>query len=119
MTTYKLSEVALAVRSENAGCTRRTVDIMLPNLEVYDAVKNAKWFGRETIANLYKFKPEQIELFECKAATGLKIVMPRRILNGNFGDTDVDGCSFGAPLLDMTVELKNPPPPRHHFMRED
>lgn len=102
-------ELAKVVRSKNSGPYEIVMDVLFKDEETYAAVKKSTQFSKEIVANLYRVKPDFIEnIIWFDPANAVKIVMPRNIVSGAVGDTDVYGAQQHAPLLKMEFNINNP-----------
>lgn len=99
----KLGEVAQIVRSKNAGPFCLTIDVLFNDNDTYMQVKQAKAITAERVASLYKMEPESVAVTEYDGACGFKISMPRRIVSGDLGDSDVYGAQQHVPIADLKV----------------
>ncbi|KZT02956.1 uncharacterized protein LAESUDRAFT_791123 [Laetiporus sulphureus 93-53] len=122
--TIKLRDVATVLRSKNSGPYELTFDVMFPNDEIFQAVKNSGVLTKEILAKVYGVKLETV--LAClffPQARAFKFTIPRcggypwsmssmliRFLcrvhpNGSFGETDMHGCQQHIPLVDTDVLL--------------
>ena len=99
----KLSEIALVIRSKNAGPTKLTLDIMFGSDADYHRVAQSPALGAENIARLYRVPPQQISIIPYPVGRAIKIVMPRQLMAGDPGDRDVYGAQQHAPLLGIEL----------------
>ena len=99
-------EIARVVRSKNSGPYELVLDIMLKNRELFDALRASGQFSRERLAQAYGVELDEIRnIVWFEPANAVKVVMPRRIVSGAPGDSDVYGAQQHAPLLGMTFDL--------------
>ena len=99
-------ELAKVVRSKNSGPYEIVMDILFKDKETYTAVKNSKQFNKDLVAGLYCVKPDFIDnIVWFDPANAVKIVLPRHIVSGAVGDTDVYGAQQHAPLLKMEFDI--------------
>ncbi|CAM3698662.1 DUF4387 domain-containing protein [Bordetella sputigena] len=101
----KLKDIAKACKSKNAGPFELTLDIMFDNAETFEKVRRCGVITRERIAALYGVSPEDVLFTEYPPALAFKATLPRRIVSGAIGDTDVYGAQQHAPLLDLELPL--------------
>ena len=97
----RLRDVALAVRSKNAGPYTLTLDVVLPTRECMEAAARA--LTPEVVARLYRVDPRQVEVIVYPPANAVKVNLPRPTPSGHPGDTDVYGAQQHALLLDVEV----------------
>lgn len=101
-----LLELARVVRSKNAGPYELVLDIMFKDQATFDALKDSQQINKACIAAAYGLPPDAIHRIVWFApAHAVKIVMPRRIVSGAPGDSDVYGAQQHAPLLALQFEL--------------
>lgn len=104
--TTPITDVALVIRSKNAGPYELVLDILFKSQEDYLAVKQSGQFTTELIAGLYKMKPEDVlNIVWFEPANAVKVVLPRLIVSGEVGDSDVYGAQQHAPLLAIKFNL--------------
>ncbi len=101
----KLKDIAKVIRSKNAGPFYVTLDVMFSDAKTYRKVKATGALNADLIAGLYNVEPGQVRFFEYDPAYSFKATIPRRIVSGDFGDTDSYGAQQHAPLLDVDIPL--------------
>lgn len=100
----KLKELAKVIRSKNSGPFELTFDIIFDNPTDYQTFIDSKVLTKETFANLYHIKPEDIITFEqFDPAFGVKITIPRPWPQGSVGESDMHGSQQYAPLLTLEI----------------
>ena len=97
----KLIDAARVIRSKNAGPTQVTCDLMFNTRELYERALAAPSLKAAVIAQ--RFNVADAEIIPYPAANAIKIVIPRRIIAGSPGDTDVYGAQQHRPLLDIEI----------------
>ncbi|KAH9948061.1 hypothetical protein B0H21DRAFT_736013 [Amylocystis lapponica] len=109
-TTVKLREIATVLRSKNSGPYELTLDVMLPNAEIFRAVRASGVLTRDVLARAYGVEPSAvIACLFFEQALAFKFTIPRAHSNGGFGETDMHGCQQHIPLGDIDI-----PVPRGH-----
>lgn len=99
-------DIARVVRSKNSGPYELVLDVMLKNRELFEALRASGQFSPERIAQAYGVARGEIRNIVWFApANAVKVVMPRRIVSGAPGDSDVYGAQQHAPLLGMNFDL--------------
>jgi hypothetical protein len=101
----KLSQCASLIRSKNAGPFALTFDVMFSSAPAYERVKRSGVLTAERFAELYGVPVKDVDAFECDQALAFKFSIPRRPIQGDFGDGDMHGGQQYAPLLDIEVPL--------------
>ena len=102
----KLKELATDIRSKNSGPYEITFDIMFPNKENYERVKNSGVLDVELIEKLYHVSAEDIiahMFFDPALAYKFTLRRPGRSLQGSIGENDTFGTQQHAPLLDVEI----------------
>jgi len=100
-----LSALAAAVRSSNASGTFFTFDVMFEDRDTFDRLHRWRGIDAALVASLYRLATDDVRVYWYEPALTLKITLPRPILTGQPGDTDVDGKQQHAPLLDIEVPV--------------
>ncbi len=100
----RLSELAKAIRSKNAGVDKITFDVIFRDRENYERVKRSGALSRESMSNLYRIAPERISDFvEYDPGYAIKFTIYRLRPSGSAGDPDIFGSQQYAPLLDLEI----------------
>ena len=99
----KLVDIAKVIRSKNAGPTTLTLDLLFNDEAGFKAACASKSLTADAIAKLYSQPRDKVEVLPYPPALAIKIVMPRRIVSGDPGDSDVYGAQQHGPML--AVEL--------------
>ncbi|MGV6873770.1 DUF4387 domain-containing protein [Pseudochelatococcus sp. B33] len=99
----KLGELALLIRSKNAGPFELTFDIMFDDLATFERVRKSKMLSAESIADIYHLPVDDVKFFEVPAALAFKASIPRAQFQGDITDTDGHGGQQYAPLIDIEV----------------
>ena len=99
----KLTDIARVIRSKNAGPTVLTLDILFNDEAGFKLACASKALKPDVIGKLYSQPVAKIQVLEYPPALAIKVVMPRRIVSGNPGDSDVYGAQQHGPLL--AIEL--------------
>ena len=100
----KLGELAIIVRSKNAGIGHVTVDVVFDDARAYAAAKGA--LDAERIAKAYGVPLERItDYVEFDEGLALKVTFRRERIAGadGLGETDVYGSSQYAPMLELEI----------------
>ena len=96
-----VKDVALVVRSKNAGPYELTFDLMFPNAEVFEEVRHS--ITKEKITALYKIEESQVlSIIHFAPAHAVKITIIRPRPSGDLGETDVYGAQQHTPLFELT-----------------
>ena len=98
----RLYDVALALRSKNAGPYTLTIDIVLPSEECMWRVYRV--LTRELVASIYRVDPGVVEVVAYPPGRAVKVNLPRRVPAGHPGDRDVYGAQQHVPLAGVWVD---------------
>jgi hypothetical protein len=101
-----LYDLALVLRSKNAGPFLITIDIMLPDLETFTQVLESPTFTQAVIADSYGVPCEDVKVIPFAAINTIKVTLPRVVGDrgsGSPGDTDVYGAQHHGPLLGIDI----------------
>ncbi|MGE0698579.1 MAG: DUF4387 domain-containing protein [Hyphomicrobiaceae bacterium] len=94
-------EAARVIRSKNAGPTQVTIDLMFDDPKLYARALAAPSLKPAVIAQRYGVA--EAEVIPYPAANAIKIVLPRRVIAGSPGDTDVYGAQQHRPMIDVEI----------------
>jgi len=97
----RLGDIALVLRSKNAGPTLLTLDLIFPDTATLARAEAA--LTPERVAALCGVDPAQVRLISVPGAHALKIVLPRARPAGSPFDRDVYGAQQHAPLLSVPL----------------
>ncbi len=99
----RLMDIAQLCRSKNAGPFSLTFDFMFDKVENYRRVKDSGILSKALIQKLYGTPPDDIEIFYVEAARGIKITIPRPMIQGDPEDSDQYGCQQFRPLAELEL----------------
>jgi len=99
----KLKEVAQLIRSKNAGPFTLTFDFMFDRFEDYRRVRDSGAISRQVFSRLYGTPEKDVEIYSVDAARGIKVTIPRPIIQGDLKDSDMWGCQLFGPLVDIEI----------------
>jgi hypothetical protein len=94
---------SLQPRSTRCGHVILTFDILLPDDESYGRVKKSGVLTTARFAALFRCPQQQVQFFECDNARAFKFSIPRPIVQGNLGDSDMHGGQQFIPLMDIEI----------------
>lgn len=96
-----VKDVALVIRSKNAGPYELTLDLMFPDAETYDEVRGS--ITKQKIAALYQIEEDKVlSIVHFAPAHAVKITIVRPRASGDLGETDVYGAQQHTPLFNLT-----------------
>lgn len=100
----KLRDVASVIRSKNSGPYELTLDLLFPDDETYHQVVEANIITKETIAQLYHLRQEDVlSVLLFPRARAIKATIVRPMASGALGERDVYGAQQHAPLMELEV----------------
>ena len=103
---YVLKDVANVIRSKNAGPYELTLDVLLKEQEMFEALRKADIINKKTVAGLYRIPEEDvISIVYFPNAKAIKATIVRPLPSGALGERDVYGAQQHAPLVNFTFEL--------------
>src|SRR5260370_25116277 len=96
-----LGDLALEVRSKNAGPFWMTLEAFMPDEQSYriaDAVITA-----ELISELYQIGPQSLQIFRIPELRVVKVSFPRPVVQGSLHDRDMHAGQHHVPLPNVAV----------------
>ena len=103
---YVLKEVANVIRSKNAGPFELTLDVLLKDQQMFEAIREANVINQKSIAQLYRIPEEDVlSIIYFPNALAIKATIVRPLPSGALGERDVYGAQQHAPLVNFTFEL--------------
>ena len=98
-----IADLAVLVRSKNAGPFWLTIDIMFDDEGKYRRVRDSEAITRDGIAQMFGRNPDDIIVVNHDVALAIKVSFPRPQSSGSKYDSDVYGGQQYAPLLSLAV----------------
>ncbi len=98
-----IGDLAVLVRSKNAGPFWLTIDIMFDDADNYRRVRDSEAISRALVARMFRREPADIIVVNHDAALAIKVSFPRPQSSGSKYDSDVYGGQQYAPLLSLEV----------------
>lgn len=104
MSDHPLREVAVIVRSKNAGPYRITFDILFKDASSYQTVLRSGAITPASVAAAYGIEVSEISsFFEVDMANAIKMTIKRPRAQGSSGEGDMYGCQHHVPLMNIIV----------------
>lgn len=101
-----LRDVALVIRSKNAGPYELTLDVIFKTAELFERMRAADVINRKVIASLYRLPEEDVlDIVWFPNARAVKATIVRPLPSGALGERDVYGAQQHAPLMNYVFEL--------------
>ncbi len=101
----RIRDVAVICRSKNASPFLVTLDVVFPDRETFDKVRESGVISTGLISRLYSVPEKDVLLVEFPPANAFKATIPRLHGSGDVEDTDVYGAQQHAPLMDVEVPV--------------
>lgn len=99
----QLQNIATVIRSKNAGPCLVTFDLMFKDADDFLRAKNAVPHIRSEVARLYGRSENEVRVIDYAPSNAVKITIPRDIMSGDPGDTDVYGAQQHSLLLEIEI----------------
>lgn len=100
-----LADLALEVRSKNAGPFWVTMELFLRDEEGYRIAADESFLNERVIAELYEVDESRILFFRIPSLNVVKISFPRPISQGSLRDRDMHAGQHHVPLARMRVAV--------------
>jgi hypothetical protein len=100
-TPRTLGEIALEVRSKNAGPFWMTLEVFLPDETSYRIADSL--ITAELISELYHVAPDSPQIFRIPNLNVVKVSFPRPIVQGSLHDRDMHAGQHHVPLASVIV----------------
>ncbi len=101
--TATVGDLAVLVRSKNAGPFWLTFDVMFDNNATYARVRDSGVINRSVVADMFRRDEKEVLVVNHDAALAIKVSFPRPHSSGSKLDSDVYGGQQYAPLLTLPV----------------
>mgnify|MGYP001317827391 CR=1 FL=1 len=96
-----LGDLALEVRSKNAGPFWMTLEAFMPDDETYRVAEAL--ITAELISELYHVAPASLQIFRIPDLRVVKVSFPRPVVQGSLRDRDLHAGQHHVPLANTTV----------------
>lgn len=97
----RVADIALKVRSKNAGPFWVTVDVFCGSAEAYARLTRLQ---TADIARLYGQPEQLLKRFDIADLNVIKISFPRPVVQGSRDDRDMHGAQWAHLLAEMRVD---------------
>jgi hypothetical protein len=98
-----LGDLALEVRSKNAGPFWMTLEAFMPDDETYRIAD--KLVTTDLISELYQVPPAALQIFRMPELHVVKVSFPRPVVQGSLHDRDMHAGQHHVPLANVAVPL--------------
>ena len=99
----KLCEAARVLRSKNAGPLTVTLDLMFEDKARFDRAVQSPSLSPAALARAYNVPAADVKVIPVPLALAIKVTLPRPIVAGSPGDTDVYGAQQHRPLMEIEL----------------
>ncbi|WP_328615410.1 DUF4387 domain-containing protein [Amycolatopsis sp. NBC_00355] len=93
-----LQDLAIEVRSKNAGPFWVTMELFLRDAAGYHTAADERFLNENVIAELYGVPAGGVQIFRIPALNVVKISFPRPIPQGSLRDRDIHAGQHHVPL---------------------
>jgi len=101
-----LQDLALVVRSKNAGINELTFDVLFKTEEGFRSALDSGVFSRQSIADLFQIKnAEVLGSYGYSPANAIKFTLLRPQVSGTQGERDVFGAQQHTRLLGLQIPM--------------
>ncbi|MEU0493744.1 DUF4387 domain-containing protein [Nocardiopsis sp. NPDC006139] len=104
-TPVTLADLALEVRSKNAGPFWTTLELFMRDERGYAAAADADFLNEDVVSRLYGAPAEQVRIFRIPELKVVKISFPRQVPQGGFRDRDVHSGQHHVPLASLVPSV--------------
>ncbi len=97
----EVGEVALKVRSKNAGPFWVTVDIFCGSAEAFQQISGG--LSTDRVAALFQTEASVIKRFDMPELNVVKLSLPRPAIQGTVLDRDMHGAAWGPLVAELQI----------------
>lgn len=101
--TVLLQDLALEIRSKNAGPFWVTLEAFMRDTAGYDAAADETFINETVIAGLYAVPQDDVLIFRIPDLNVVKISFPRPVSQGSLFDRDIHAGQHHVPLASLVV----------------
>ncbi|SEQ91287.1 protein of unknown function [Lentzea xinjiangensis] len=105
MTDQTLGDLALEVRSKNAGPFWVTMELFLRDDAGYALAASPEIVNEQVVASLYDVRAEDVQIFRIPSLHVVKISFPRPVPQGGLRDRDIHAGQHHVPLAALAAVL--------------
>jgi hypothetical protein len=93
-----LHDLAIEVRSKNAGPFWVTMELFMRDAAAYAIAADETFINEEVVAHLYDIPAADVQIFRIPALNVVKISYPRPVAQGSLHDRDIHAGQHHVPL---------------------
>ncbi|WP_249998793.1 DUF4387 domain-containing protein [Actinoplanes sp. M2I2] len=101
--TRTIADLALEVRSKNAGPFWVTMELFMRDAAGYALVADPGFLNGPVVARLYGVDAGAVQIFRLPALNVVKISFPRPVSQGSLRDRDIHAGQHHVPLAQLAV----------------
>jgi hypothetical protein len=105
-----LGDLALEVRSKNAGPFWMTLEAFMPDEETYRIADSL--ITEELLSRLYHVEAESLQIFRIPHLRVVKVSFPRPVVQGSLRDRDMHAGQHHVPLASVLLPASGGSPGR-------
>lgn len=98
-----LGDLAIEVRSKNAGPFWVTMELFMRDADGYRIAADETFLHEGVVADLYRVDPASVQIFRIPSLNVVKISYPRPVSQGSLRDRDVHAGQHHVPLAQLVV----------------
>jgi Domain of unknown function (DUF4387) len=99
-----IDDLAHVLRSKNAGPFFFTIDVFLPDKDMYERVAHRDFLTPERVAEAYRIPTSEIQgIYRLESAMAIKVTIRKQVLADDPGNTDVIASQQHLPLAWLPV----------------
>lgn len=99
-----LASLASVIRSKNAGPYELTFDVMFPDEQTYNQVKQSNVLTAETVSRLYSIPVDEVYVsLWWEPALAYKATIRRPTVSASLGEADTHGSAQHVPLMYLQI----------------
>jgi hypothetical protein len=98
-----IADLALEVRSKNAGPFWVTMELFMRDAAGYRIVADEAFVNERVVASLYGVDAQTVRMFRIPALNVVKISFPRPVSQGSLRDRDIHAGQHHVPLALLPV----------------
>jgi hypothetical protein len=97
----QVADIALKVRSKNAGPFWVTIDVFCGTPKAYNQLRDA--LKTDVIAALYQQPTQLLKRFDIPDLNVIKFSFPRPVIQGHRSDRDMHGAQWSSLLAELNI----------------
>ncbi|MBQ1047367.1 DUF4387 domain-containing protein [Micromonospora sp. C51] len=98
-----VADLALEVRSKNAGPFWVTMEVFARDADAYAVVADPTFLDASVIARLYGVTAQDVQFYRIPSLNVVKISFPRPVVQGSLRDHDIHAGQHHVPLAMLAV----------------